>query len=87
MIKKFFLNIKKIFKNLDKTALHILKNGLFFCFAICIVSILLLLVYQFFIDNLLIFEIGFTLFKCSLIFAIEFIVCAIAADTIKKQII
>ena len=87
MINKFFLHIKNVFKNLDKTALHILKRGLFFCSIICIISIIILFIYQFFANNLLMFEIGFTLFKCSLIFAIEFVICAIAADKIKKQLI
>ena len=87
MINKIFLRIKNIFKSLDKTALHILKRGLLFCSIICIISIIILFIYQFFANNLLMFEIGFTLFKCSLIFAIEFVICAIAADKIKKQII
>ena len=87
MIKKFFLMIKNIFKGLDKTALHILKNGLSFCFIICIISIIVLFVYHFVSKNPLIFEIGITLFKSSIIFAIEFVICAIAADKIKKQIV
>ena len=87
MIKKFFLMIKNIFKGLDKTALHILKKGLSFCFIICIVSMIVLFVYHFVSNNPLIFEIGITLFKSSIIFAIEFIICAIAADKIKKQIV
>ena len=86
MLHKFFSIIKDTFFNLDKIALHILKNGLYFCAFLCIISILVLLVYNFFLVNPLIFEIGLTLFKTSIIFAIEFIICAIAADKIKNQI-
>ena len=87
MINNFISMIKNTFYNLDKTALHILKLGLKFCFILCIISIFVLLSYHFISLNLILFEIGLSLFKFSLIFAIEFIMCAIAADKIKKQLI
>ena len=86
-INKFFSMIKDIFKGLDKTALHILKRGLHFCIVLCIISIIILFIFQFFITNFLMFELGFTILRASIIFAIEFVICAIAADKIKKQII
>ena len=87
MINKFFSMVKNIFKNLDKTALHILKKGLYFCLILCITSVFLLLLYQIFSLNPFIYEFGLTLFRISLIFAIEFVICAVAADKIKKQLI
>ena len=85
MIKDFFETIKKAFVNLDKKAFLILKNGLKFCFLICIISISILLTYEFIFNSLFIYDIGLAFFKISLIFAIEFIICAIAVDSIKKQ--
>ena len=87
MIKNFFSNIKNTFKGLDKTALHILKRGLQFCTVLCIISVILIFIFQFLITNPLMFELSLTIFKASIIFAIEFIICAVAADKIKKQIV
>ncbi len=87
MINNFVSMIKDTFVNLDKTALHILKHGLFFCFILCLVSLFILLLYKFFTLSYLMFYIGLSIFKVSIIFSIEFIICAIAADKIKKQII
>lgn len=85
MIKDFFDTIKKAFINLDKKAFLILKQGLKFCFTLCIFSILILLTYEFVINSFLIYDIGLAFFQMSLIFAIEFIICAVAVDSIKKQ--
>ncbi len=87
MLKDFISMIKNTFKNLDKTALHILKKGLKFCSILCIISILMLIIYQSTISPPFMFELGLSIFKLSSIFAIEFIICAIAIDTIKKQIV
>lgn len=86
MIIKFFLMIKNIFLNLDIKAFKIMKNGLLFCSSLCFVAIFILLIYQFTFYIPTIFNIGLTLFRISLIFAIEFIICAIAIDKIKKQL-
>ena len=86
MSKKIFSQIKEIFKNLDKKAIYILKKGLKFCFILTIVSAIILVFYKFNRESY-IFEIGFTMFRASIIFAIEFVICAIAVDKIKKQLI
>ena len=86
MIRKFFSMIHNIFKNLDKTAIHILKKGLIFCSILCIISIIILFIYNI-IGNPFIFDLGLTMFRASIIFAIEFVICAVAADKIKKQLI
>lgn len=83
MLKKIFDN----FKNLDKLTSKIMNSGLKFCFAICILSVLLLFTYSFAFASPFIYYIGINLFKISLIFSIEFIICAFVVDGIKKQLI
>ena len=80
MSKKIFSQVKEIFKNLDKKAIHILKKGLKFCFVLAIISTIILLFYKFNRASY-IFEIGFTMFRVSIV------ICAIAVDKIKKQLI
>lgn len=83
MIRKVLDN----FKNLDKLTFKIMNYGLKFCFAICILSVLILLTYDFSFPSPSIYYIGINLFKLSLIFGIEFIVCGLVVDGIKKQLI
>lgn len=64
----------------------ILKCGIFFSYFICLIAIFVLLTYQFNgIPDL--FYIGLATFKLGLFFIVEFIISAIAIDTIKKQVI
>jgi hypothetical protein len=75
------------FKNLDKLTYSIMKFGLKVCFGICIFSSIILLTYEtiYFSPNL--YYIGLSLFKLGLIFGIEFVVCGIIVDSIKKNLI
>ena len=82
MLKTFFDTLK----NLDKLTFKIMKNGLKFCFAICILSTLILLFYNFFALSPLTYYIGLSLFRISIIFSIEFIICGLVADGIKNGI-
>ena len=63
---------------------QILKNGWKFCFIICIISLTLLVTYNIFVHNLLFYRLGISLFKLSMIFAIEFLICGYVVDSIKK---
>ena len=83
MIKNFI----NTYKNLDVKTLKILKNGLIFSFMICLLSIFLLLAYIFFFTFPTLYYVGLLMFQLSLSFAIEFIICAIVVDSIKKNII
>lgn len=83
MLKKFLKN----FKSLDTLTHKIMYNGLKFCFAICILSIFILLAYSLAFTSPSMYYIGINLFKLSLIFAIEFVVCGFIVDGIKKQLI
>lgn len=80
-------NIISNFKHLDKITFKIMKYGLAFCFAICILSVLILFTYDFAFPSPFIYYMGIHLFKLSLIFGIEFIVCGFVVDGIKKQLI
>lgn len=74
------------FNSMEQKIKQILKYGILFSTAICSVAIFILLTYQFYqFPNL--FYIGLSVFKLGVFFIVEFIICAIAIDTIKKQII
>ena len=75
------------FKNLDKLTYKIMKYGLKSCFSICIISTIILFAYKTLFTSPDLYYIGLSLFKLSLTFSIEFIICGIVVDSIKKQII
>ena len=83
MIKNFI----NTYKSLDSKTLKILRNGLKFSFIICLLSIFILLTYIFFFTYPTLYYIGLLMFQLSLSFAIEFIICAVVVDSIKKNII
>ncbi len=83
MFKKIFNS----FKNLDKLTMVIMKNGLVFCFILSIISLIVLITYDLSFTSPFLYTVGLGLFKLSLIFGIEFIICGLAVDGIKKQII
>ena len=77
--------IKTLFENLDKTDLKIMKIGIKLCFYILMSSIILLSIYLF-VHNIFLYSLGLAIFRLSTYFAIEFIICGIVADIVKKQI-
>ena len=83
---KIFKNFKELFNNLDKTDLKIMKNGIKFCLVLLLFSVLLLSIYLSSVHTIFLYDLGLSLFKLSTYFAVEFIVCGIVTDTIKKQI-
>ena len=78
--------LKNLFSNLDKTDLKIMKIGMKICFSILMVSIVLLTFYLLLVHKIFLFNLGLALFRLSTYFAIEFIVCGIVADVVKKQL-
>lgn len=82
-----FKNIFYTFKNLDKLTKMIMSYGLKFCLMICLISLAILLTYNFSFTIPILFTIGFILFRLSLIFGIEFVICGFIVDRIKKQMI
>lgn len=82
-----FKKIIESYKGFEKITNKIMKNGLKFCFILCIISISVLLTYNFVFTSPIIYYIGINLFKLSLIFGIEFIICGFVVDGITKQLI
>ena len=82
-----FKRIFNSFKNLDKLTKLIMSHGLRFCLLISMISLAILLTYNFSFTIPILFTIGFILFKLSLIFGIEFVICGFVVDGIRKQII
>ncbi len=82
-----FKNIFYTFKNLDKLTKMIMSYGLKFCLMICLISLAILVTYNFSFTIPILFTIGFILFRLSLIFGIEFVICGFIVDRIKKQMI
>lgn len=78
--------ILETFNSIDKKALKIMKYGLIFCFALCILSVLILFTYEAFNFSPFLYYIGLSMFRLSTIFGIEFIVCALVMDYLKKSI-
>ena len=79
------VNIKKIFLELDKTDLKIMKIGLKICFGILLLGTFLLESYLFIFHIPFVYNLGFAIFKTSTYLAIEFIICGIVADKIAKE--
>lgn len=82
-----FKKIINSFNNLDKLTKIIMSNGLIFSAFIGLVAIVLLVTYNFSFTFPILFTIGFVLFRLSLIFGIEFVICGFIVDGIKKQMI
>ena len=73
------------FKNLDIKIKNIMKYGFVFSFIFCLFSTLILYTYHKLNLSPIIFTIGTILFKTSLIFFTDFIICGFAFDKITKQ--
>lgn len=78
--------IKNSFKNIDSINLKIIKKGLKISFLIMLFALLILVCYITSSKSLFTYYIGISLFKTSLYFGIEFIICGIVIDSIKKGI-
>lgn len=74
------------FNSMEDKTRKILKYGIYFSLCVCIISLLILLTYHFNITDPNLYYIGLSIFKLSLFFTVEFIICAFAIDTIKQQI-
>ena len=77
--------IIEYFKNLDMKIKNIMKYGFTFSFTFCFFSIIILYTYHKLNTNPILFTIGTILFKTSLMFFTDFIICGLAFDKIIKQ--
>ena len=73
------------FKKMDTSILKVKNNGLKFCFVLLLVATFILSLCLN-VHNPTLFLIGVSLFKSSLFFIAFFIICALAIDTIKKDV-
>lgn len=77
--------IKDKFNSMEEKTKKILKYGIYFSIFVCVISAFVLLTYQLYAYPDL-YYIGLSVFKLGLFFVVEFIICAIAIDTIQKQV-
>ncbi len=77
--------IKNKFSSMDLKVKKLLKYGMFFSLLVCVLALILLVTYHFSL-NIDLYYIGLAIFKLGLFFAVEFLICAFAIDTIKKQV-
>ncbi len=75
------------FKNLDKLTYKIIKKGLVFCLMLSLISAFILFTYSSSFLSPSVYYIGLSLFKSSCMFSVEFIICGLVMDTVKKQLI
>ena len=71
-------------KNLDKDTFKIMRYGLIFCGCIALAAVAVLLTYIF-LSSSFFYYLGLTLMKSSFTFAVEFVVCGVVVDFIRKR--
>ena len=71
-------------KNLDKDTFKIMRYGLLFCAYIALSAVAVLLTYIF-LGYSFFYHLGLTLMKSSFTFAVEFVICGIVVDFIRKH--
>jgi len=71
-------------KNLDEDTFKIMRYGLLFCGCLALIATAILLTYIFIGSNFF-YHLGLTLMKSSFTFAVEFVVCGIVVDFIRKR--
>ena len=79
-----FNKIIDVYKHFEKITNSILKTGLRFCSFVCLISLSILSTYIISKSPNL-YYIGLLLFRISIIFSIEFIICGFVVDGIKNN--
>jgi len=74
------------FKKMDNSILALMKSGLKFCFAINLISTIILLTYDFIYTIPLVYYVGISLFKSSLFFMTFFVIFSLAFSKIKGEL-
>ena len=72
------------FKEINNSILKVSFNGLKFCLVLALIATFILSLYHS-IHNLDLFILAISILKSTLFFAVFFVICAIAIDTIKKD--
>ena len=71
-------------KNLDKDTFKIMRYGFLFCGYLAITAVAVLLTYIF-LGSTFFYHLGLTLMKSSFTFAVEFVICGVVVDFIRKN--
>lgn len=74
------------FKKMDHSILDLMKLGVKFSFLISLVSILILITYDFVYTYPTIYYIGISLFRTSLFFMVGFVIFGFAFSRIKREL-
>ena len=74
------------FKEMYHSISGLMKSGIKVSFCLSILSILILLTYDFVYTVPFVYQIGFSLFKTSLFFIVGFVICAFAFSRIQREI-
>lgn len=83
MLEKVF----NLFNSLDIKIKKIMKCGFIFSLCFCLIATLILLTYESIYASPDLYYIGLQMIKTGFTFVIEFIICGIAFDKIKQQLI
>ncbi len=81
-----FNKITETYKSFEKITNSIIKIGFNFCKFLCLISLIILCTYLASKIPFL-YYIGIMIFRLSIIFSIEFIICGFVVDGIKKQLV
>jgi len=73
------------FNSMEQKIRKILTHGIEFSLFVCLLSSFILVAYHYY-TNPDLYYIGLSVFRLGLFFVVEFIICAVAVDTIKKTI-
>ena len=79
-MKKFIDDIK----NIDTSIVKVMYYGFKFSFILCIISTYILFLYVLNPFSHILFDVGYLIFKCSLMFFVSFFFFFLATDKIKK---
>ena len=76
--------LKDLF-DMEEPILKLVRKGMKFSIIICSISIISLLIYNKYYISHDLYTGSFILFRTGLLFAIQFLICGIAFNTIRKQ--
>ena len=74
------------FKKMEPSILSLVRSGLRFSFLMSIISIVLLLTYDFVYTLPVVYYVGISLFRTSLFFMVGFVICGFAFSKIRKEL-
>lgn len=78
-------NLKSKINEIDKKILNVINHGFKCCIFLTFISCFILVTYHHSLKTPDLYYSGILLFKTSLFFMVDFIICGFAIDTIKKQ--